>query len=62
VLDISLSGAALRTAVLPCLGTCVSLGKMRGRVVRYHECGIAIEFLKPLERTTLAAATTPGNL
>jgi hypothetical protein len=62
VLDISLSGAALRTAVLPCLGTCVSLGKMRGRVVRYHECGIAIEFLKLLERTTLAAATTPGNL
>jgi hypothetical protein len=54
VTDISLSGAALRIAVLPCLGTCVSLGKMRGRVVRYHECGIAIEFLKVLERTTLA--------
>ncbi len=61
VLDISLSGAALRIAVLPCLGTCVSLGKMRGRVVRFHECGIAIEFLKLLERTTLAGAAT-GNL
>ena len=61
VLDISLSGAALRIAVLPCLGTCVSLGKMRGRVVRFHECGIAIEFLKLLERTTFAGAAT-GNI
>jgi hypothetical protein len=55
VIDISLSGAALRTAVLPSLGTCLNLGKMRGRVVRYHESGIAIEFLKLLDRTTLAS-------
>ena len=33
------------------------LGKMRGRVVRYHEAGIAVEFLKLLDRATLAAAT-----
>jgi PilZ domain len=56
VIDISLSGAALRTAVLPSLGTCLNLGKMRGRVVRYHDSGIAIEFLKLLDRTTVAAA------
>jgi hypothetical protein len=56
VIDISLSGAALRTAVLPSLGTCLNLGKMRGRVVRYHESGIAIEFLKLPDRTTLAPA------
>jgi hypothetical protein len=28
---------------------------MRGRVVRYHESGIAIEFLKLLDRASLAA-------
>jgi hypothetical protein len=58
VIDISLSGAALRTAVLPSLGTRLNLGKMRGRVVRYHESGIAIEFLKLLDRTTLASANS----
>ena len=58
VIDISLSGAAVRTEVLPSLGTYLNLGKMRGRVVRYHESGIAIEFLKLLDRATLAAATS----
>jgi hypothetical protein len=58
VIDISLSGAAVRTEVLPSLGTYLNLGKMRGRVVRYHESGIAIEFLKLLDRAALAAATT----
>jgi hypothetical protein len=56
VIDISLSGAALRTAVLPCLGTLLGFGKMRGRVVRYHASGIAVEFLKLLDRTALAGA------
>ena len=56
VIDISLSGAALRTAVLPSLGTFLDLGRMRGRVVRYHESGIAIEFLKRLAQTTLQAS------
>jgi hypothetical protein len=58
VIDVSLSGAALRTAVLPSLGTLLSLGRMRGRVVRHHACGIAIEFLKVLDRTTLARTIT----
>jgi hypothetical protein len=58
VIDISLSGAAVRTEVLPSLGTFLNLGKMRGRVVRYHESGIAIEFLKLLDRAALAAATS----
>jgi hypothetical protein len=55
VIDISLSGAALRITVLPSIGTCLDLGKMRGRVVRYHESGIAIEFLNLLDRASLAA-------
>ena len=49
VIDISLSGAAVSTEVMPALGTFVMLGKMRGRVVRYIESGVAIEFSKQLE-------------
>jgi hypothetical protein len=54
VLDISLTGAAIKTDVMPSLGTCVMIGKMRGRIVRYTDKGIAIEFVKPLDRDTLA--------
>jgi hypothetical protein len=46
VLDISLSGASVRMDVLPAVGTYVTLGRMRGRVVRHHESGIAIEFVR----------------
>jgi hypothetical protein len=54
VIDISLSGAAIKIDVMPALGTYLYLGKMRGRVVRYHETGIAIEFTRQLERSALA--------
>ncbi len=54
VIDISLSGAAVTTEVMPSLGTYVLLGKMRGRVVRFHESGIALEFVKPLDQNQLA--------
>ena len=57
VIDISLSGAAISTDVMPSLGTYVMLGKMRGRVVRYIENGVAIEFAKQLDPRTL-----PGQL
>jgi hypothetical protein len=30
------------------------LGKMRGRIVRYTDEGIAIEFVKPLDQASLA--------
>ena len=53
VMDISLSGAAVKVEVMPSLGTYILLGKMRGRVVRYLENGIAIEFVKLLDRTQL---------
>jgi len=53
VIDISVGGAAVKTDILPNLGTCVLLGKMHGRVVRYIEDGIAIEFLKLLTPDTL---------
>lgn len=44
VIDVSVSGAAIRTDVIPALGMSILLGKMRGRVVRYLESGVAIEF------------------
>jgi hypothetical protein len=53
VIDISLSGAAVKVEVMPSLGTHVLLGKMRGRVVRYLDNGVGIEFVKPLERSQL---------
>jgi hypothetical protein len=55
VIDISLSGAALRTTVLPSIGTFLDLCRMRGRVVRYHESGFAIEFLKRLDQSNPAS-------
>ena len=54
VMDISLSGAAVATDIMPHLGTYVLLGKMRGRVVRYIDKGIAIEFVRPLNQQSLA--------
>ena len=54
VIDISLSGAAVKIDILPNLGTNVLLGKMRGRVVRSIEGGIAIEFLNPLSQSSLS--------
>ncbi len=50
VLDISLSGASVKTHVLPEIGTHVMLGRMRGRVVRYHEQGVAVEFVRLMEQ------------
>jgi hypothetical protein len=55
VVDISVSGAGVTVDVLPSLGTYVMLGKMRGRVVRYLENGVAIEFVKPLEQAQAIA-------
>lgn len=45
VIDVSLTGAAVKTEVAPTLGTQVMIGKMRGRVVRHFEHGVAIEFV-----------------
>ncbi len=49
VVDISVSGAAIKTDVMPSVGTYVMLGKMKGRVVRYLPTGVAIEFHKQLD-------------
>ncbi|MXN63827.1 PilZ domain-containing protein [Stappia sp. GBMRC 2046] len=44
IIDVSLSGAALKTDVRPEIGLSIALGKMRARVVRHTEDGIAVEF------------------
>jgi hypothetical protein len=54
VLDISMTGAAVKVEVMPSLGTYIMLGKMRGRVIRYLENGVAIEFTKSFERHAAA--------
>jgi hypothetical protein len=56
VIDISVSGAGITVDVMPSLGTYVMLGKMRGRVVRYLENGVAIEFAKPVQQVHAAAS------
>lgn len=56
VMDISLSGAGLKARVKPSIGSPVTLGRMKGRVVRHFEGGFAIEFLTPLERSDLDSA------
>jgi hypothetical protein len=58
VIDISLSGAAIKTEVMPSVGTFLMLGKMRGRVVRYLDQGVAIEFVKQLDRSNLQPGTS----
>ena len=44
IIDLSLSGAALELNVKPAIGTVLWLGRMRGRVVRHFDEGVAIEF------------------
>lgn len=51
VIDISLQGISLRTNGRPSLGAIVDLGRTKGRVIRHHEDGIAIQFLNVVTDT-----------
>lgn len=55
VIDISVSGASVETHLRPTIGVYVEIGRMRGRVVRHHETGFALEFadLSELPRAML---------
>jgi hypothetical protein len=44
IIDISLSGAAIELDVRPAMGTPITLGRMRARVVRHFQNGVAVEF------------------
>lgn len=53
IIDLSLSGAAVEIDVKPEIGLPVTLGNMRGRVVRHFDDGIAIEFATVQREETL---------
>lgn len=46
VLDISLEGVSLSAAERPPVGELVRVGKTRGRVVRHHDSGFALQFIR----------------
>jgi len=48
VLDVSLEGVSLRTTARPAVGEIVNLGHSWGKVVRHHEGGFAIQFVKEI--------------
>jgi hypothetical protein len=56
VLDISISGAGIKTDIMPAMGTYLMVGKMKGRVVRYLENGFAIEFAKQVAQPLISSA------
>ncbi len=45
VLDVSLSGASIGTEARPQIGDIVMFGKLRCKVMRYHDRGIGVQFL-----------------
>ena len=53
IIDISLSGAAIELAVRPAMGTPVTLGRMRARVVRHFADGVGVEFVSAQEMLTV---------
>ena len=53
IIDLSLSGAAVQSAVRPAIGSRIVIGTMQGRVVRHLEEGLAIEFAAVQQRETL---------
>ncbi|OKL45219.1 PilZ domain-containing protein [Pseudovibrio exalbescens] len=61
IIDVSLSGAALKTEVRPAIGMEISLGKMRARVVRHMEDGIAVEFASIQNQQLLERHIAPDS-
>jgi hypothetical protein len=53
VMDMSLSGAALATALRPAIGSPVRLGKLGARVVRHFDDGIGIEFMQIMSEAAI---------
>jgi hypothetical protein len=53
IIDISLSGAAVELDVRPAMGTPITLGRMRARVVRHFQNGVAVEFAAAQEMLTV---------
>lgn len=45
VLDVSISGASVKTEARPAIGSEVVLGKLRAKIVRHHPEGLGLEFI-----------------
>jgi len=56
VVDLSLSGAALKLDQRPSIGDYVFVGCTSGRVVRHTDDGIAVEFTNPAPGETAKSA------
>ncbi|MGH6734887.1 MAG: PilZ domain-containing protein [Methyloceanibacter sp.] len=54
VLDVSMSGASVAIRQKPAIDTVVVLGRLRGRVVRHHNQGVAIQFADLQDPDSLA--------
>jgi len=61
VIDMSISGAAIKIEVRPALGTEVVLGRMRARVVRHFPEGIAVQFADVQSARSLADRLADGG-
>ncbi|MGJ8527732.1 PilZ domain-containing protein [Maritalea sp.] len=57
IIDISLSGAAVEIDVKPAMGTPITIGRMRARVIRHFDDGIAVEFSSVQEIFTVVQAS-----
>ncbi|HZO46779.1 MAG TPA: PilZ domain-containing protein [Xanthobacteraceae bacterium] len=60
IIDLSASGAAIKSEYRPELGALVTLGKTTGRVVRHLEEGFAIEFTR-LQHADLVEDSVTGG-
>jgi len=54
IIDMSISGASIEIEIIPAVGAEITLGKMKGRVIRHHDSGIAVEFTDIENTTTIA--------
>ncbi len=55
IIDLSMSGTAIKLKVKPAIGSIATLGSMRGRIVRHFEDGIAMEFFAVQEKESLSS-------
>lgn len=46
IVDISITGASVAIMPRPEIGEILTIGRMRGRVVRHHDAGVGMEFIK----------------
>jgi PilZ domain len=58
LIDISMSGAALRVDFRPSIGSRVVVGSTPAQVVRHDDCGIAVEFMRPIPADDFSEDTT----